>query len=494
MVIARKNIVGFVAVLVSTLTAAAAPVDSAVTRRLEVAATADVLIFLTEEPSLARAARIIDRRQRIEFVRNELIRTATRTQAPVIQELLRQGLSYQAFYVTNAVAVRGATRDQITRLSGVAGVRLVALDAVFTALPLPTVPVPHRAASSDAQENLVSIGADRVWNELKVDGRGMVVASLDSGVAWSHEALIRQYRGNKGLRVEHDYNWHDAIHQPIGSGKVQCGLDSPAPCDDTGHGTHTIATAVGSDGAANKIGVAPGAKWIGCRSMDRGAGKASTYLECFEFFMAPYPVWGNSRDDGRPELAPHIINNSWACPSSEGCRGDEFLSTVRHLQEAGIAIVAALGNDGPSCATAKDAPGFYSGELMAVAAIDHSNGEPASFSSRGPSAWNQGVGPDLSAPGQAIRSAVPRGGLGNGLYDYKSGTSMASPHVAGVIALVWAAKPALVGQVKATFDLLKKTAKPKTSSQTCGAFDGGRVPNAVYGYGIVNAFAAVAAP
>ena len=102
-----------------------------------------------------------------------------------------------------------------------------------------------------------------------------------------HPALKASYRGWDGSTADHNYNWHDAITS--GNGGV-CGLDSPEPCDDYGHGTHTMGTMIGNDmdsaepgwpnDAANAIGVAPGARWIGCRNMDVGNGTPTTYMDC----------------------------------------------------------------------------------------------------------------------------------------------------------------------------------------------------------------------
>ena len=92
----------------------------------------------------------------------------------------------------------------------------------------------------------------------------------------------------------------------------------PEPCDDFFHGTHTIGTAIGDDGGTNQIGMAPGAKWIGCRNMDQGNGTPARYIECMEFFLAPYPL-GCTPNEGDPTKAPDITTNSWGCPASEGC-------------------------------------------------------------------------------------------------------------------------------------------------------------------------------
>jgi subtilisin family serine protease len=249
-----------------------------------------------------------------------------------------------------------------------------------------------------------------------------------------------------------------------------------------------MGTMVGADGGKNNIGVAPEAKWMGCRNMNKGVGTVSTYLECFEFFLAPYPQGGDPQKDGRPDLAPHVINNSWGCPESEGCKGPEFLQAVRAMHAAGIMVIAAAGNDGSGCSSVVDPPGNYSGELISVGAYNRYTSDIAFYSSRGPSNWNGGLAPVLVAPGTLIRSAINEG---PNSYDEKAGTSMASPHVAGIVALLWSARPELIGQIQKTAEILTTTAKPMQSSQSCGSFPGHQIPNAVFGYGMVDAYKAI---
>jgi subtilisin family serine protease len=162
---------------------------------------------------------------------------------------------------------------------------------------------------------VANVRAPQVW-ALGHTGQGIVVAGADTGIRWTHEALINQYRGWNGTTADHNYNWHDAIHilDPIDP----CGPDSDEPCDGHDHGTHTVGTAVGGAGA-NQIGVAPGADWIGCRNMFAsgvgiGVDFISTYAECFQFFIAPTDLSGENPD---PSKRPHVIVNSWGCP--EGC-------------------------------------------------------------------------------------------------------------------------------------------------------------------------------
>ncbi len=172
-----------------------------------------------------------------------------------------------------------------------------------------------------------------------MNGQGIVIGGQDTGYEWQHPALMNQYRGWDGAVADHTYNWHDAIHEnnPNTSPGNVCGFDSPQPCDDHGHGTHTMGTMIGDDGGANQIGMAPGAQWIACRNMEQGWGTPATYTECYEWFIAPYPAGGDPMRDGDPAKAPHVINNSWSCPVSEGCTDPDILRTVvENVRAAGI--------------------------------------------------------------------------------------------------------------------------------------------------------------
>ncbi|MBP7184180.1 MAG: S8 family peptidase [Saprospiraceae bacterium] len=265
-----------------------------------------------------------------------------------------------------------------------------------------------------------------------------------------------------------------------------CGYNITAPCDDNSHGTHTMGTMVGDDGAGNQIGVAPGAKWIACRNMERGNGAPSTYIECFEFFLAPTDINGENAD---PTKAPHVINNSWYCSEGEGCNPSnfEFMHTaVTNLKAAGVVVVVSNGNFGGPCNTSNNPPAFFaeSFSVGATTSID----SIASFSSRGPVTidGSNRTKPDISAPGQDVRSSIPNGGYAN-----YSGTSMAGPHVAGVVGLMVSANPAIAGEVETIENIIKTTAIPRTSGDLCGTVEGWNIPNNTYGHGRINAFEAV---
>ena len=202
----------------------------------------------------------------------------------------------------------------------------------------------------------------------------------DTGYDWQHPALKEQYRGWNGQVASHAYNWHDAIHEdnPNTLPGNPCGFDSPQPCDDQGHGTHTMGTMVGQDGPDNQIGMAPGAQWIGCRNMEQGWGTPATYAECYQWFVAPYPQDGDPFRDGNPFQAPHVINNSWSCPAREGCVEPDILrDVVDNVRAAGIVTVHSAGNNGPICGSIKEPAANYDASFS-VAATDN-NDQVAGF-------------------------------------------------------------------------------------------------------------------
>jgi serine protease AprX len=446
---------------------------------------AEFLVILAEQADLGAATSAPTREARLRRVYDALREVAVRTQAPIRAELDGAGVSYRPFYVVNMLAVKG-DRALVTRLAARPEVaRIAANPRVRQLLPEPQPGGVGPLVSQGIEWNVAHVNADDVW-ALGYTGQGIVVAGQDTGYDWDHPALVNQYRGYNGVTATHDYNWHDAIHtnDPHTPAGNPCGFDSPVPCDDQDHGTHTMGIIVGDDGAGNRIGVAPGARWIGCRNMEEGWGTPATYAECFEFFLAPYPLGGDPFADGVPGLAPHVINNSWTCPPSEGCDWDALQAVVENVRAAGIVVVASAGNSGSSCSTIGDPPAIYDA-AFSVGASDSSDGI-ASFSSRGPVTVD-GSGrlkPDVVAPGVGVRSSVP-----GGWYGLKSGTSMAGPHVAGTVALLWSAAPGLVGDVDGTERIIARTARPRVDT-TCDGDPGGR-PNNVYGWGIVDALAAV---
>lgn len=463
-------------------------IDFILTQNLSREGQADVVIYMREKANLKAATQNKNRVARIRYVYNQLRATAEKSQKNILAMLKKENIPHRSFYIENAVVVKKANAELLNRIAAMNEVQKVRLN-FRSELNLQPAKKSRSSLTDQIPDHLQFIGADKVW-ELGVKGKGIVIAGQDTGFFWQHNAIKKQYRGNKSTGVDHNYNWHDAIHASTGSKArlANCPPDSPAPCDDDAHGTHTMGTMVGFDGDKNRIGVAPEAQWIGCRNMEQGVGTVDSYMECFEYFLAPYPIGGNPKKDGKPEYAPHIINNSWGCPGAEGCTGGELLAAVQAMKAAGILVVAAAGNEGPNCGSVGAAPGHYANELLSVGALNSSFNDIAFFSSRGPSVWNSGLAPNISAPGDGIRSAVSSG---PDSYMEFSGTSMASPHVAGAAALLWSAKPELIGQIDKTIAILHKSAHAKTTNQTCGKFPGNTTPNAVFGFGTLNIFDAI---
>jgi len=446
-------------------------------------AEAEFFLILTDQADLSYASELPTKAEKGRYVYQTLWDKARSTQAPLKAWLDSQGVKYQSFYIVNALLVKGdrklvmaaATRQDVARIEANPKVRVIP-DRSF----VPDGPeVPAVLATSNAIEpNIRYVRAPGAW-ALGFTGQGVVVGGQDTGYDWDHPAIKTRYRGWDGSTASHDYNWHDSIH----SGGGACGHDSSEPCDDGEHGTHTMGTVVGNDGGANQIGVAPDAKWIGCRNMDQGVGSPSTYLECLEFFLAPYPV-GGTPAEGRPELAPDVTNNSWACPPEEGCSWDTLRTAIEGQRMAGIMTVVSAGNNGSSCSSVSEPPALYDAAYT-VGALDTGTNNLASLSSRGPVTidGSNHRKPDIAAPGTNIRSSVPGGGYEGGW----QGTSMAGPHVAGAVALLWSAVPSLIGQIDLTENYLNNNAIHINSTECSSS----GWPNNLYGYGRLDILAAV---
>ncbi|MEU2246681.1 S8 family serine peptidase [Streptomyces sp. NPDC019224] len=379
-----------------------------------------------------------------------------------LQSLLKQaGASYESYWISNTVKVTGS-EDLAAKIAARSDVASIQAD---DPVPLPPTTVGTDEAGTNGIEwNIDRINAPKVWNEYGVRGDGVVIASIDTGVDYQHPALAAAYRGLKADGTyDHSYDWFDATRT---CGKV-------APCDDQGHGTHTVGTMVGEDGTSNAIGVAPGARWIAAKACTTQDCPRDALLAAGQWMLAPTDADG---ENPRPDLAPDVINNSWGAFSLDTW----YQAMVQSWRDAGIFPAMSNGNNGPACDTA-GTPGAYPNSY-ASGAFD-SNNKIASFSSRGPGVDGT-MKPNISAPGVNIRSAAPGGG-----YAAKSGTSMASPHTAATVALLWSAAPALRGDVTATEAVLNKSAID-VDDTTCG---GTAAFNNVYGEGRLDAYKAVEA-
>ena len=441
----------------------------------------EFLVLLHEQADLSEAFKLESKLEKVHYVYQQLTEVAARTQGPILAELADLGVEHRPYWIANMVWVRGdlpvltalADREDITHVYANPKVRLDEPNRD----PIMLVP-----QSTDSIEwNIAKVRAPEAW-AAGYTGQGITIGGQDTGYDWKHPALKDQYRGWDGASADHNYNWHDAIHQSDGN---PCGEDSPEPCDDHGHGTHTMGIMVGEDpNKLNQIGMAPGARWIGCRNMDRTIGSPVTYSECYQWFLAPTDLNDMNPD---PAKAPDVINNSWSCPPSEGCNEPEILQqVVQAVRAAGILTVHSAGNSGPICSSVNAPGAIY--ETSFTVGNTTINDEIAFSSSRGPVTID-GSGrlkPDVSAPGTSIRSSYPGGG-----YLDLSGTSMASPHVAGLAALLFSAQPALIGNVDHVEGLIARTAIPLTSEQECGGGPGTSIPNNTSGWGRIDALNAL---
>ena len=441
---------------------------------------AEFFVVLADQADLSGAAALATKNEKGQYVYDALRNKSQTTQGPILQWLSERGLEHRSFYIVNAILVKGsreiaetlAARPDVGRVEGNPHIK--------NSLPQPgpAVEAPQRQAPETIEPGITYTHAPDVW-ALGFTGQNIVVASADTGQRWTHNALKPHYRGWNGTVADHDYNWHDSIHDSVGN---PCGNDSPFPCDDYFHGSHTTGIAIGDDGAGNQIGMAPGAKWIGCRNMDVGTGTPARYIECMEFFLAPYPVGGGQGD---PTKAPDITINSWGCPTSEGCSVTTLQAAVEAQAAAGIMMVVAAGNSGSNCSTVTDPPSFYAASYTA-GALNTGTDTIALFSSRGPVTidGSNRVKPDITAPGTNTRSAS---NSSDNAYVFASGTSMATPHIAGAMALLWSAIPSLQNQIDPSRATLNNAAHFISSTQ-CGTAG---PPNNVYGWGRVDILAAV---
>lgn len=346
---------------------------------------------------------------------------------PRLEELGAQRI--EDLWIINGLAVT-LPAVSVRRLAGLDGVARIELDSFVqggrsqrtpaprnvqrAAVPAaPPIEAPGSAGGATTAQampgwNLVAVHAPALWARGHT-GRGVVVATMDTGVDLAHADLQRQWRGGSN-------SWFDPHGQ------------EPAPYDALGHGTQALGVILG----ARSLGVAPDARWIGVRLFDsNGRARLSDIHRAFQWLLDP---------DGDPATidAPDIVNASWTLTGrATGTCITEFSDDIRALRSAGIAVVFAAGNDGPtphSSSSPANNPG-----ALSVGAVDNDL-SIARQSSRGPSACDGALFPKLVAPGIDVRTTdLTHGGPPS--YARVSGTSIAAPHVVGVLALLMSAFP-----------------------------------------------------
>ena len=408
---------------------------------------------------------VADRRLRDNRLFTALRQRGARNRAvidPLLVALGAQGV--KDLWIINAVA---ATLPAIAvkRLAAEASIDRIDLDSFVQGGRSQRTPGPHTPplsaepatpATSNAAApggavvrarppwNIAAVHAPELW-ALGYTGQGVVVATMDTGADRLHPDLQHSWRGGTN-------SWFDPHGQEA------------APYDALGHGTQVLGVIVA--GAAR--GVAPDARWIAVRLYD-AAGRASMsdIHRAFQWLIDP-------DGDAATIDAPDVVNASWSLVGrGVGSCIAEFGDDVRMLRNAGIAVVFAAGNDGPAPGTS-NSPGNNPG-VLSVGAVDGDLGI-ARQSSRGPSACDGAPFPSLVAPGANIRTAdLSHGGLPS--TTLASGSSLAAPHAAGVLALLAGAFPsASVAELEAA--LLRGAAA-----------SGARGADTVYGHGLVDALA-----
>ena len=432
-------------------------------------------VILSDQADLSAAYAIQPIDQRRQYVYQTLVDHADATQADLRRTLSSWQIATQPYYLVNALEVKSDSplvKEWLKRQPGVARILDNPVLRPLEMNPVTENPDPYSAVPpTELIPNLALIDAQRVWEEFDVRGAGITIGQSDSGVQFDHPELFDSYRGRDGQN--HQYHWLDPWQARA------------EPYDIGGHGTHTLGSILG-----NHVGVAPDAEWFACANLSRNLGSPTRYLDCMQFMLAPYPQQGDPLKEGNTKLSADVLNNSWGCPDIEGCDALALQAGAVALRAAGIFVVASAGNDGEQgCESLREPLAIYD-ELFTVGAVDD-EGEIATFSSRGnvSADGSQRTKPDIVAPGFQVYSSVPYNS-----YERNDGTSMAGPHVVGVVALIWSANPNLIGRIDETEEILTKTATPydydKFGVPECGSAE--QKPDNAVGYGIVSAYQAVA--
>jgi subtilisin family serine protease len=437
-----------------------------------------VLVYLKDQVDLDKITRQMDEQRATLQVRHETIvlalqNTAYATQPQLVEyldELQRQEIvkEFKCFWIGNIIRVdtyqsvvdQIAKRDDVLRVYPNYGIELID--------PVVENPDGESGNKDDIEIGVIAVRAPEVW-DMGITGEGVLVATLDTGVDGNHPALAERWAGVADPRYEGHPEW--AWFDPYLN-------QNDFPYDNHGHGTHTMGTVCGG-APGDQVGVAPGALWISAAPIDRGGGIQGTVddaIESFEWLVDP---------DGNPSTnwdVPDVCSNSWRLTTGHGyppC-DDLFWCYLDACEAAGTVIIFSAGNEGYGGLGRPPDRATDDYRCFAVAAVDANDPSwpIAGFSSRGPTYCtpdgSEAIKPDIAAPGVSVRSSTRGGG-----YGYKSGTSMASPHINGVVALMRQFSPDIsVEEVK---EIIYQT-----------AYDlGDPGEDNSYGWGMVDAYKAV---
>ncbi len=431
-------------------------IEPALLEKLAAERTADFIVRFGEQADLSPAYQM-GWKERGEFVVRALTEVAERSQATAKTYLDGRGIAYRTFIAGNELYVWSGDLAAANRLAEFPEVAFIRATRTYYVDPI--ISNETNAAPHALDWGILDTGADDFWAAFGVQGDGIVVANIDTGVQWNHPALDQAYKC--ASNPTSPACWYDP--SSICGGTV---------CDNNGHGTHTMGTMVGDDdpSLAYQVGMAPNALWIACKGCETNSCSDFALNACADWILQP---------DGNPANRPHVVNNSWG---GGGC-DTWYQAKVQAWRAAGIFPAFSAGNSGSGCGTL-GSPGDYQ-ESFASAAHDVSR-NIASFSSRGPSCFGHDpyTKPNISAPGVNVCSSVPT----NAWSCTYSGTSMASPHSAGAVALLWSCNPSLIGQIDLTFEALQNTADTPPAGN-CNAPPDGE-GNYTYGYGYLNVYQA----
>lgn len=470
-----------------TIAGTSIEVEPALEQQFKQEGSAGYLIYFREKADLSAADKL-DWEARGWYVMEALKATAANSQSKVQAYLDAQGVNYQSFWIDNIIAVDASTYEVFNGLMAFSEIESLRARRTMGIIEPDIVPAPESTFA--IEPNISHVKADQVW-ALGYEGTGVTIANIDTGVRYTHQALVNQYRGNLGGSFDHNYNWWD----PYGNHPA-------SPADDNGHGTHTMGTMVGDDGGANQIGMAPDANWIACRGCNTSSCTDTALLGCAQFMAAPTDLNGANAD---PSKRPIAVNNSWGdCGQSYD---NWYQGVVDAWHAAGIHPIFSNGNasncgySAPPGLNTVGNPARY-GNVTGVGSSGQSNGQYATHSNWGPTdnpdtvnpnppdAFGAVLKPQVIAPGVNIRSSV---NTGDTAYQGGwTGTSMSAPHVTGLIALMVQAAPCLAGDYATVETILEETAipVPYASGGTPPPPAGNEI-NYASGHGEIDALAAV---